>query len=186
MQKTKRIAAMLLVILSLIPVTPALAELPQISGYVYECGVGVEGVTINLYIGSTFIATTTSGAAGWFLFDSLAYDTPYTVTAETMVGTLSEMATLTCSCPTATIDFRYCPPCEPGLSPGYWKHQCKVWVLGRGHLHETELVALAASFGYTVEQAYEEFTTGNNRDGSKTDLANLFNAAAGYGVYLDE
>ena len=56
-------------------------------------------------------------------------------------------------------------------------------VLSRGHLHETNLVALAASFGYEVQDAYDEFTTGNNADGHKTDLANLFNAAAGYGPY---
>ena len=72
---------------------------------------------------------------------------------------------------------------EPGYSPGYWKHQCKASFLGRGRLHETEIVALAASIGYTVEEAYLEFTTGNNSDGAWTDLANLFNAAAGLDPY---
>ena len=73
----------------------------------------------------------------------------------------------------------------PGYSPGYWKHQCKAWILLRGHLHETNIAGLAASIGYTVEEAYDIFTTGNNADGHKTDLANLFNAAAGYGPYIE-
>ena len=72
---------------------------------------------------------------------------------------------------------------EPGYSPGYWKHQCKVWILGRGRLHEAELDDLADSFGYTVMDAYLEFTTGNNSDGAWTDLANQFNDAAGLDPY---
>ena len=72
---------------------------------------------------------------------------------------------------------------EPGYSPGYWKHQCKVMILGRGHLHEPGLAALAASFGYTVQQAFDEFNEGNNSDGHWTWLANQFNDAAGLGPY---
>ena len=74
---------------------------------------------------------------------------------------------------------------EPGYSPGYWKHQCKVWILERGHLHEPDLDIYAASFGYDVQQAYDEFTDGNNSDGHWTWLANEFNAAAGYGPYIE-
>ncbi len=74
---------------------------------------------------------------------------------------------------------------EPGYSPGYWKHQCKAWVTGRGRPHYTyaQLTEWANDFGYTVEIAYDEFTTGNNADGAWTDLANLFNDAAGLDPY---
>ena len=74
---------------------------------------------------------------------------------------------------------------EPGYSPGYWKHQCRASFLGRGRLHETDLDGLLTIVGLSLEDAYLEFTTGNNSDGHKTDLANLFNAAAGYGDYLE-
>ncbi len=74
---------------------------------------------------------------------------------------------------------------EPGYSPGYWKHQCKAYVLERGRLHYTraELEDFAAEFGYEVMDAYLEFTTGNNSGGAWTDLANLFNDAAGLDPY---
>ena len=71
---------------------------------------------------------------------------------------------------------------EPGYSPGYWKHQCKAYVYGRGHLHE-DIETLAGMLFMTVEEALEIFTTGNNSDGTWTDLGNLFNWAAGYGPY---
>ena len=74
---------------------------------------------------------------------------------------------------------------EPGYSPGYWKHQCKAWVTGRGRLHREDLDVLAGLVGIPIVDAYEIFTTGNNADGRWTDLANQFNAAAGYGDYIE-
>ena len=71
----------------------------------------------------------------------------------------------------------------PGYSPGYWKHQCKAWVTGRGRLHREDLDVLAGLVDIPIEDAYEIFTTGNNADGHKTDLANLFNDAAGLDPY---
>ena len=74
---------------------------------------------------------------------------------------------------------------EPGYSPGYWKHQLKVMIRGRGHLHETHLDALLTDIGLSLEVAYALFTTGNNSDGAWTDLANLFNTAAGREPYIE-
>ena len=77
------------------------------------------------------------------------------------------------------------PPPEPGHSPGYWKHQCQVWVTGRGHLHETniEWLATQTSAG-DVYAAYAIFKD-PGLNWMWLDLANEFNAAAGYGPYIE-
>ena len=72
----------------------------------------------------------------------------------------------------------------PGYSPGYWKHQCKAYIDGRGRLQETGIVDLAHDIGKTVKEAYDIFT-----DPSKNSLwlglANQFNAAAGLAPYVE-
>ena len=76
--------------------------------------------------------------------------------------------------------------CPPGYSPGYWKSQCMKDVKGR--TTEWDLEALIAKMPepyntWTVMQFYTAFKTGNNKYGYWTDLANLFNTAAGLAPY---
>lgn len=161
MQKTRRLAAIFLILLTLIPTSIAFAHNANIAGTVYECNIPKEGVTIYLVDDTDTIgATTTTDTSGNFEFLNVPWEEWYTVKAVTIVGTLESDPVYAECDKTIIVDFRYCPPCEPELSPGYWKHQVKVWILGRGRLHETELDVLAASFGYTVQDAYDELTTG--------------------------
>lgn len=72
------------------------------------------------------------------------------------------------------------PPLEPGLSPGYWKHQVKVYFTGRGHAHVDG--ATLESYGIDLVSAYEVFTN-PALNHMWLDLANDFNAAAGLAPY---
>ena len=98
--------------------------------------------------------------------------------------------------------------CHPGLSPGYWKHNVKVYNGGPGaysapfedHPHETS----ESMLGYadvilgpedqTLEQENAYLVWANGIFQSKDplvragwlDLANAFNAAAGYNPYVGD
>jgi len=84
-----------------------------------------------------------------------------------------------------------------GLSPGYWKHNVKVYNGGRGsysgdpHITPAQLEAyatyIAANFhpGFTLAWANERFQNNEYKDMWLT-MANWFNAAAGLLPYADD
>jgi hypothetical protein len=86
---------------------------------------------------------------------------------------------------------------EDGLSPGFWKHNIAVYLgynPGRYSVpHEDEpringstLEGYLASIGVTPEEAYEALTAkGKGSATIRLDMANAFNAAAGYTPYSD-
>jgi len=97
------------------------------------------------------------------------------------------------------------PPCEPGYSPGFWKHQLKAHYNDRGHIHvpfaimetfaadiDSELKSLGEvdDFDYdedgsfTTMDTFLAFTdpTWNHK---WTPLGNWFNWAAGYAPYTE-
>ncbi len=86
--------------------------------------------------------------------------------------------------------------CPPGLSPGYWKHNVKVYCGGPGHYSgdpkETDASmenyeSIIQGWGYpwfTLEWANERFQN-NQYKNLWLDLANAFNAAAGRLPYSD-
>ena len=90
----------------------------------------------------------------------------------------------------------YCRPC-PGLTPGFWKHNIGV-ALGysRGDysafrdgtkLTEAMLQGYAAVVGVTLQEAYDALTAHGylGADMVRADMANAFNAAAGFGPFED-
>ena len=114
------------------------------------------------------------------LFISMLLYFPVDMRTKRLLGPALIMAILLTSIPVAFSNGGL----EPGYSPGYWKHQCKVAVTGRGHLHEPLIEAMAISIGFdSVEDALEAFTEGNNSDGYWTWLANEFNALKGLAPY---
>lgn len=86
------------------------------------------------------------------------------------------------------------PPCLlPALSPGYWKHNVKVYCGGPGHYsgdpHETSatMESYEASIainhpGFTLEWANEQFQDNTYKDMWLT-IANWFNTASGRAQY---
>jgi len=86
--------------------------------------------------------------------------------------------------------------CElPGLSPGYWKHNVKVYCGGPGSYsgdpHETaasmeyyESIIANSHPGFTLEWANERFQN-NAYKSMWLTIANWFNAAAGRLPYSD-
>ena len=90
-------------------------------------------------------------------------------------------------------------PLCTGYTPGFWKHNIGV-ALGynRGSYSAfrdgTKLTAAllemyAATAGVTLQEAYTALTARGNRAGQaqiRADMANAFNAAAGYGPFIDE
>jgi hypothetical protein len=89
--------------------------------------------------------------------------------------------------------------CEPGLSPGYWKHNVKVYNGGPGHYSgdpkesDTSMEGYAAIILGTSDHAqivaYLDWVNDMFQDSAHNDmwleLANLFNAAAGRLPYSD-
>jgi len=86
-----------------------------------------------------------------------------------------------------------CCHCKPGLSPGYWKHNVRVYVEGIGSYsgdpketatsmedYEAE-IALVHS-GFTLEWANEKFQD-NQYKSMWLTIANWFNRAAGRSPY---
>ncbi len=88
------------------------------------------------------------------------------------------------------------PILEPGYTPGFWKHNIGV-ALGfnpgkfSAFSDGTKLTAgmlqgYAATVGVTLQEAYDALTArGPGRDVVRTEMANDFNAAAGYGPFED-
>ena len=76
----------------------------------------------------------------------------------------------------------------PGYSPGYWKHQCQVIATERGNLQEDydDMIDWIDELNFADATDAWNFFKGNNSDGHKTDLANEFNALAGYGPYVED
>ena len=89
-----------------------------------------------------------------------------------------------------------CHYCKPGLSPGYWKHNVKVYVEGRGSysgdypkmtaalLEQCEAAIQVNHPSFTLEWANEKFQDNAYKDMWLT-IANWFNAAAGRAPYSD-
>jgi len=90
-------------------------------------------------------------------------------------------------------------PLCTGYTPGFWKHNIGV-ALGynRGSysafrdgtkLTAAMLAGYAATVEVTLEEAYAAVSAKGNREGQaqiRADMANAFNAAAGYGPFVDE
>jgi hypothetical protein len=88
------------------------------------------------------------------------------------------------------------PPLEPGLTPGFWKHNIGVY-LGENpgkysafpdgtKLNATLLEGYATTVGVTLQDAYDALSArGPGMDTVRADMANAFNAAAGYGPFVD-
>ena len=90
-------------------------------------------------------------------------------------------------------------PLETGYTPGFWKHNIGV-ALGynKGHysafrdgtkLTAAMLQGYAAIVGVTLQEAYAAVSAKGNTEGQaqiRADMANAFNAAAGYGPFVDE
>ncbi len=94
-----------------------------------------------------------------------------------------------------------CPCCTPGFTPGFWKHNIGV-ALGytNGAFSAFEggpldgqkvtlslLNDLAATVGVSLQTAYTVMSTGGGGAiaQARIDMANAFNAAAGYGPFVD-
>lgn len=87
---------------------------------------------------------------------------------------------------------------EPGYTPGFWKHNIGV-ALGYNNgnysafsdgtkLTEAMLEGYATIVGVTLQEAYDAVSAKGNKAGQaaiRTDMANAFNAAAGYGPFED-
>jgi hypothetical protein len=90
------------------------------------------------------------------------------------------------------------PMLEPGYTPGFWKHNIGV-ALGynRGSysafrdgtkLTMEMLEGYATTVGVTLQEAYDAVSAKGNREGQasiRANMANAFNAAAGYGPFED-
>jgi hypothetical protein len=86
---------------------------------------------------------------------------------------------------------------KPGLSPGFWKHNISVALgLSKGsfssphegdpHLTLEDLQGWATEIGVTLQEAYYALNArGPGMDVVRLDMANAFNAAAGFGPYMD-
>jgi hypothetical protein len=84
----------------------------------------------------------------------------------------------------------------PGYTPGFWKHNIGV-ALGYNpgnysafrdgtKLTEAMLQGYATTIGVTLQEAYDALTAkGPGMDMVRADMANAFNAAAGYGPFED-
>jgi hypothetical protein len=84
--------------------------------------------------------------------------------------------------------------CEPGYSPGFWKHNVRVYVEGQGSYSEGMSAALLESYESIIAGAHPGFTL----EGANTifwdkeyrhtwlDVANWFNTAAGLDPYIGD
>jgi len=90
-------------------------------------------------------------------------------------------------------------PLCTGYTPGFWKHNIGVYLGYNNGKYSafrdgTKLTAAllemyAATAGVTLQEAYTALTARGNRAGQaqiRADMANAFNAAAGYGPFIDE
>ena len=86
------------------------------------------------------------------------------------------------------------PPLQPGHSPGYWKHNVRVYVEGRGSYSGGEnAVSMESYEAYIIENIAPSFTLewANMIFWSKSykymrlTVANWFNEAAGLAPYFD-
>lgn len=87
--------------------------------------------------------------------------------------------------------------CEPGYTPGFWKHNIGV-ALGYNpgdysafsdgtKLTAAMLAGYATTVGVTLEEAYEALSAkGPGMDTVRADMANAFNTAAGYGPFVED
>lgn len=87
-------------------------------------------------------------------------------------------------------------PLETGYTPGFWKHNIGV-ALGYNNgaysafrdgtkLTAAMLQTYAATVGVTLQEAYAALTAkGPHMDTVRANMANAFNAAAGYGPFID-
>jgi len=84
---------------------------------------------------------------------------------------------------------------EAGYTPGFWKHNIGV-ALGYNpgaysafndgtKLTKAMLEGYAATVGVTLQEAYDALNTKGQPASTRIDMANAFNAAAGYGPFVD-
>lgn len=89
-----------------------------------------------------------------------------------------------------------------GFTPGFWKHNIGVALgynpgaysafsggpLDGVHLTEAMLQGYATTVGVTFQQAYNVLSTGGGGAiaQARIDMANAFNAAAGYGPFVED
>jgi hypothetical protein len=101
------------------------------------------------------------------------------------------------------VAFAECDPEPPdnhcngtGYTPGFWKHNIRVALeLTRGSysafddgtkVTEVDLLTWAGDIGVSLEEALEDLTArGPGSEATRTDMANAFNAAAGFGPFED-
>jgi hypothetical protein len=88
-------------------------------------------------------------------------------------------------------------PCRlGGLSPGFWKHNIRVALgypggysvphEGEARITEAILLAYAGDIGVALPEALEALTAkGPGSEAIRLNMANAFNAAAGYTPYSD-
>jgi hypothetical protein len=90
------------------------------------------------------------------------------------------------------------PPLESGYTPGFWKHNIGVCLgYSPGHFSAFNdgtkltcelLQGYATTVGVSLEDAYAALNSKGNKNGEaaiRADMANAFNAAAGYGPFVD-
>jgi len=77
------------------------------------------------------------------------------------------------------------PPPEPGLSPGYWKHEIRAQLYDRGAKHYTpdEYWAIFGETGFADPYEVYDWLWDNAYKSIWLDVANAFNEAAGLGPY---
>lgn len=77
------------------------------------------------------------------------------------------------------------PPPEPGLSPGFWKHEIRAQLYDRGakHYSPAEYWAIFDKTGFTDPNMVYMWLWDNDYKSMWLDIANAFNEAAGLGPY---
>jgi hypothetical protein len=92
------------------------------------------------------------------------------------------------------------PEGAPGFTPGFWKHNIGVALgINPGHysafgggpldgvkLTSSMLEGYAATVGVTLQEAYDALNTKGQPASTRINMANAFNAAAGYGPFVED
>jgi hypothetical protein len=113
----------------------------SISGYVFAESVGIGEVYIDLVDSEgTKLTSTETDASGWYIFGEL-HLAVYTVMVWAPFGyeTDQESQTLTVSGPVENVNFYLSKIETKGKwrGKGYWQHQVRCHLYGRGHAHES-------------------------------------------------
>ncbi len=77
------------------------------------------------------------------------------------------------------------PPCEPGYSPGYWKHEIRAQLYDKGakHYSPAEYWIIFGNTGFIDPYLVYDWLWDNDYKYMWLDIANAFNEAAGLGPY---